>query len=95
MPAAVVMFEVIGVVISTVPGVTLIVVVLLEPAVPALLVNEEVSPDSVVPFALVTDEDSVAVLTWTVLLCNVVPAAVIPLALVTVVIPTVPAVALM
>ncbi len=79
-----------AVVISGVPAAVLIVVVVLEPVVPALPVNEVVSPDSVVPFAIVTNEDTVAVVTWTVLPCNVVPAAVIVLELVTVVTSPVP-----
>ncbi len=41
-PATVVMFEVVGVVISAVPAAVLIVVVVLEPVVPELPVNKVV-----------------------------------------------------
>jgi hypothetical protein len=53
------------------------------------------SPVTTVPWVFVADEDSVPVVTWTVLLWNVVPAKVVPLELFTVVVSTVPAVALM
>jgi hypothetical protein len=94
MAAAVVMFEVIGVVISTVPAAVLKVVVVLEPVVPAIPVNDVVSPDTSVPFGMVINEDIVAVMAWTVLVCDVVPAAVIALELVSVVSSPVPAVVL-
>jgi hypothetical protein len=83
-----------AVVIWTVPVAVPIVVAVLETVVPALPVNEVVSPDTIVPFAFVTNDDIVIVVTWTVLLCNVVPLAVIVLGLVTVVTSPVPAVAL-
>ncbi len=63
--------------------------------VPALPVSMVLSPVTTVPWVFVADEDSVPVVTWTVLLWNVVPAKVVPLELFTVVVSTVPAVALM
>jgi hypothetical protein len=54
-----------------------------------------VSPVNTVPLVFAADEDCVPVVIWTVLLCNVVPAAVVALELVPVVILAVPGVALM